>query len=236
MDEFHYYSDASRGFAWQVPLLTLPQARFLLMSATLGETAFFEETLTNLTGAPTVLVKSDQRPVPLEFEYSETPLEEKVAELVEAGKAPIYLVHFTQLACADTAQNLLSSNFCTQGGKTSHRRGAAGRQFPQPLWQGDLEAAAPRHRHPPRGPAAEIPRAGRKTHPARLAQSRLRHRHARRGRERADPHRVVHPACSNTMAAVPRRSPCAISNRSPAAPAAAGSTPAAPSSPRRRST
>jgi superfamily II RNA helicase len=114
MDEFHYYSDAQRGFAWQVPLLTLPQARFLLMSATLGETAFFEETITSLTSVPTVLVKSDQRPVPLEFEYSETSLEEKVADLVEAGKAPIYLVHFTQLACAGTAQNLLSSNFCSK--------------------------------------------------------------------------------------------------------------------------
>ncbi|MCW1916146.1 DUF3516 domain-containing protein [Luteolibacter sp. GHJ8] len=114
MDEFHYYSDASRGFAWQVPLLTLPQARFLLMSATLGETAFFEETLTKLTGAPTTLVKSEQRPVPLEFDYSETPLEEKVGELVEQNKAPVYLVHFTQLACAQTAQNLTSSNFCTK--------------------------------------------------------------------------------------------------------------------------
>ena len=114
MDEFHYYSDAQRGFAWQVPLLTLPQARFLLMSATLGETTFFEQAITSLTGVPTVTVRSDQRPVPLEFEYSETPLEEKVAGLVQAGKAPIYLVHFTQLACAHTAQNLLSSNFCTK--------------------------------------------------------------------------------------------------------------------------
>ncbi len=114
MDEFHYYSDQSRGFAWQVPLLTLPQANFLLMSATLGETSFFEETITKLTGKPTVLVKSDQRPVPLEFDYSETPLEEMVAELVEKNRAPIYLVHFTQLACAQTAQNLTSSNFCTK--------------------------------------------------------------------------------------------------------------------------
>lgn len=114
MDEFHYYSDAQRGFAWQVPLLTLPQARFLLMSATLGETKFFEEVITDLTGVPTVLVKSEQRPVPLEFEYSETPLQEKVADLVEAGKAPIYLVHFTQLACAGTAQDLMSSNFCSK--------------------------------------------------------------------------------------------------------------------------
>jgi superfamily II RNA helicase len=114
MDEFHYYSDAQRGFAWQIPLLTLPQARFLLMSATLGETAFFEDALTRLTGAPTVLVKSEQRPVPLEFEYSETPLREKITELVEAGKSPVYLVHFTQLTCAQTAQNLMSANFCTK--------------------------------------------------------------------------------------------------------------------------
>jgi len=114
MDEFHYYSDAARGFAWQVPLLTLPQARFLLMSATLGETAFFEKAITDLTSSPTVLVKSEHRPVPLEFEYSETSLEEKVAGLVEAGKAPVYLVHFTQLACAGTARNLMSSNFCSK--------------------------------------------------------------------------------------------------------------------------
>lgn len=114
MDEFHYYSDHERGVAWQVPLLTMPQARFLLMSATLGDTAFFERTLRELTGVPCVLVQSDQRPVPLEFDYSTTPLEEKIEELVEAGRAPIYLVHFTQLACARTAQNLMSRNFCSR--------------------------------------------------------------------------------------------------------------------------
>ena len=76
MDEFHYYSDHSRGAAWQIPLLTLPKARFLLMSATLGDSSFFSKQLTDLTGADTVLVQSDQRPVPLEFTYSTTPLEE----------------------------------------------------------------------------------------------------------------------------------------------------------------
>lgn len=114
MDEFHYYSDHERGVAWQVPLLTLPQARFLLMSATLGDTGFFEEGLTELNGLPTVLVKSEERPVPLEYEYSTTMLEEKIEELVEADRAPIYLVHFTQLSCAKTAQNLMSRNFCTK--------------------------------------------------------------------------------------------------------------------------
>lgn len=117
MDEFHYYSDHERGVAWQVPLLTMPQARFLLMSATLGETEFFQREITDLTGAETVLVKSEDRPVPLEFEYSTTALEDKVEELVESGRAPIYLVHFTQLACARTAQNLMSRNFCTKDEK-----------------------------------------------------------------------------------------------------------------------
>ena len=117
MDEFHYYSDVERGVAWQVPLLTLPKARFLLMSATLGETSFFEKAITELTGVPTVLVKSEDRPV--EFEYSTTALEEKVEELVEANRAPIYLVHFTQRSCAQTAQNLMSRNFCTKEEKAA---------------------------------------------------------------------------------------------------------------------
>jgi len=114
MDEFHYYSDPERGVAWQVPLLTMPQARFLIMSATLGDTSFFEKCLTELTGVTTALVQSDQRPVPLEFDYSTTPMEEKVEELVVAERAPIYLVHFTQLSCARTAQNLMSRNFCSR--------------------------------------------------------------------------------------------------------------------------
>ncbi|MGE9271249.1 MAG: DEAD/DEAH box helicase, partial [Verrucomicrobiales bacterium] len=84
MDEFHYYSDRERGVAWQVPLLTLPQSQFLLMSATLGDTSFFEKELTALNGMPTALVKSEDRPVPLEFEYSTTVLEEKVEELADA--------------------------------------------------------------------------------------------------------------------------------------------------------
>jgi len=119
MDEFHYYSDHERGVAWQIPLLTLPQARFLLMSATLGETEVFQKELTELTGLETVLVKSEKRPVPLEFSYSTTSLEDQVDELVSSDKAPIYLVHFTQLSCARTAQNLMSRNFCSKEEKAA---------------------------------------------------------------------------------------------------------------------
>ncbi|WAC19864.1 DUF3516 domain-containing protein [Luteolibacter sp. SL250] len=132
MDEFHYYADHSRGAAWQIPLLTLPKARFLLMSATLGDSSFFSKQLTDLTGAPTVLVQSDQRPVPLEFTYSTTPLEEMVAELVDGGRAPVYLVHFTQNACAETARNLLSTNFCTKEEKTAIARALDAADFRSP--------------------------------------------------------------------------------------------------------
>ena len=88
MDEFHYYADRERGVAWQVPLLALPQARFLLMSATLGDTAFFEQKLTQLTGRPTVSVTSADRPVPLSHEYSELPLAKTLESLVADGRAP----------------------------------------------------------------------------------------------------------------------------------------------------
>src|SRR5688500_7985929 len=96
MDEFHYYSDRERGVAWQVPLLTLPQSRFLLMSATLGDTAFFAEGLTRLNGRETVAVASKDRPVPLEFSYVETPLAQTLEALVTGGKGPVYVVNFTQ--------------------------------------------------------------------------------------------------------------------------------------------
>ena len=114
IDEFHYYADRSRGTAWQIPLLTLPQARFLLMSATLGDASTFESTLTRLTGAPTATVRSDQRPVPLEFEYSEVHLTHTVANLVARDRAPIYIVHFSQLSCAETAGALMSTDLLSR--------------------------------------------------------------------------------------------------------------------------
>ncbi|AOS45922.1 ski2-like helicase [Lacunisphaera limnophila] len=119
MDEFHYYSDAERGYAWQAPLLTLPQSRFLLMSATLGSTEFFEKELTRLTGAPSLTVRSDRRPVPLAFEYSETPLAERITQLLADQRAPVYLVHFTQRAAAEAAQSLMSLAVCTKDEKAA---------------------------------------------------------------------------------------------------------------------
>ncbi len=114
MDEFHFYGDADRGVAWQVPLLALPQARFLLMSATLGNTAPISERLAARTRVEVALVYSDQRPVPLDFEYRETPLHETVEDLLAKGKAPIYIVNFTQRECAELAQSLTSVKLCSR--------------------------------------------------------------------------------------------------------------------------
>ncbi|HXI50981.1 MAG TPA: DUF3516 domain-containing protein, partial [Candidatus Saccharimonadales bacterium] len=132
MDEFHYYADRDRGVAWQVPLLTLPQARFLLMSATLGETTFFEETLTRLNGRPTITVASTDRPVPLEYRYSELPLAQTLETLVAEGKSPVYVVHFTQLDAAQSAQDFTSINVSSREEKAALAQALEGFKFSSP--------------------------------------------------------------------------------------------------------
>lgn len=121
MDEFHYYSDRDRGVAWQVPLLSLPQARFLLMSATLGDTAFFQKELERLTGVKAALVRSTERPVPLDYSYAETPSHETISELFKQGKVPIYIVHFSQRAASEHAQSLTSFDFLSREQKQELR-------------------------------------------------------------------------------------------------------------------
>jgi len=133
MDEFHYYADRDRGVAWQIPLLTLPQARFLLMSATLGETQKFEEALTELTGVTTTLVKSTDRPVPLDFSYSEDTLQATVVELLEAEKAPIYIVHFAQRAATEQAQSFMSIDFLSKDEKRDLKEELSGTRFDTPF-------------------------------------------------------------------------------------------------------
>jgi superfamily II RNA helicase len=119
MDEFHYYADRDRGVAWQTPLLTMPTTRFLLMSATLGETGFFEEILTRLNGRPSTTVRATDRPVPLEFSYAESPLAVTLEELVGSGKSPVYVVHFTQNEAAQNAQNFTSIALCSREQKAA---------------------------------------------------------------------------------------------------------------------
>jgi superfamily II RNA helicase len=132
MDEFHYYSDKERGVAWQVPLLTMGESRFLIMSATMGGTDFFKDGLTRLTRAETTVVSSSLRPVPLEFSYVQTSVDVTLQELVAANKAPVYLVHFSQNDAAQAAQDLMSLNFCSTAEKASIKEVMAGAKFTSP--------------------------------------------------------------------------------------------------------
>jgi len=132
MDEFHYYADRERGMAWQVPLLALDTTTFLLMSATLGDLRVITEGLQTTTGREVAVVRGRQRPVPLEFEYRETPLHETIDELVKTGRAPIYLVNFTQRGAADQAQNLMSVDVSSKADKEAIRAALDGAAFDTP--------------------------------------------------------------------------------------------------------
>ncbi|GAA0434268.1 helicase [Acrocarpospora corrugata] len=117
MDEFHFYAEPDRGWAWQVPLLELPQAQFVLMSATLGDVERFEKDLTRRTGRPTAVVKNAERPVPLVYSYRMSPLHETLEEFLTTNQAPVYVVHFTQAAAMERAQALMSINMCSKAEK-----------------------------------------------------------------------------------------------------------------------
>jgi superfamily II RNA helicase len=117
MDEFHFYADPARGWAWQVPLVELPKAQFVLMSATLGDVSRFQRDLTRRTGRPAAVVSSAERPVPLVYSYVLTPLHETLSELLATQQAPIYVVHFTRAAAVEQAQALMSINVCTRAEK-----------------------------------------------------------------------------------------------------------------------
>ncbi len=113
-DEFHFYADPDRGWAWQVPLLELTGTQFLLMSATLGDVGFFVEDLQRRSNRPVAVVSSAERPVPLFYSYVTTPLHETLTELLETHQAPVYVVHFTQESAIERAQALMSVNVCTR--------------------------------------------------------------------------------------------------------------------------
>ena len=108
MDEFHFYADPERGWAWQVPLLTLPNVQFILMSATLGPMKALADDLSRRTGRETALITGVDRPVPLHYSYALTPVHETVEDLLHTGQSPIYIVHFSQLAALERAQAMTS--------------------------------------------------------------------------------------------------------------------------------
>ncbi|MGE9807045.1 MULTISPECIES: DEAD/DEAH box helicase [unclassified Janibacter] len=129
MDEFHYYSEPERGWAWQVPLLELTKSQFLLMSATLGDVTFFVDDLARRTGRSTTVVDDAERPVPLSFTWSMEPLTETLEELLTTKQAPVYVVHFTQKDAAEHAQSLRTLSVLTKEEKAEVAERLAGVRF-----------------------------------------------------------------------------------------------------------
>lgn len=133
MDEFHFYADRDRGWAWQVPLLELAGAQFLLMSATLGDVNTIAEDLERRTGRHVSVVQSVTRPVPLEFVWRTTPLHESVQELLDTGRTPAYVVHFTQRDATDHAQALTSVEMLDRDQKAAIREHTGAFRFDSPF-------------------------------------------------------------------------------------------------------
>ncbi len=125
MDEFHYYADRERGVAWQIPLLLCEKTRFLLMSATLGDMTSIAAQLAETSKRAVSRVTTVERPVPLEYSYAEVPLHETLEELVAKGRAPVYLVNFSQRAAAERTQDLMSADFSTKVEAIIANRGGA---------------------------------------------------------------------------------------------------------------
>ena len=133
MDEFHYYSDRDRGWAWQIPLMELQKTQFVLMSATLGPAEFFLNDLETRSSRSAVEVTGSARPVPLEWSYRKTTLLESIRDLIQMDRAPIYIVHFTQRAAAERAQALTSLDVLTREEKQRIREEISNFRFDSPF-------------------------------------------------------------------------------------------------------
>ena len=129
MDEFHYFADPDRGWAWQVPLLTLPHTQFMLMSATLGDVTAIAASLEEHTGAACDLVVDAPRPVPLSYDYVTTSLEGTVELAMRRGEAPLYIVHFSQDAALATAQSLANFGIASKEQREAIKEAAKGTSF-----------------------------------------------------------------------------------------------------------
>ena len=194
MDEFHFYADPDRGWAWQVPLLTLPHTQFLLMSATLGDTSSIAEALSEHTGGRTVDTIADApRPVPLSYEFVDTALEGTVELALRAGEAPLYIVHFSQDAALASAQSLASYGVSTKEQREAVKEAIKGTRFTTTSQDAAAPAGMRRGRAPRRHAAALSPARG-EARAAGPSAGHLRHGHARRGYQRADSHRGAHRA------------------------------------------
>ena len=189
MDEFHFYADPDRGWAWQVPLLTLTNAQFLLMSATLGDVTDIAALVEERTARTVDLVTDAPRPVPLSYEYTLETLEATVELGLRAGEAPMYIVHFSQDEALKNARALASYGVADKEQREAVKAAMKGTKFTTPFGK-----ILQRRGRAPRGDAAALPPARGTSGPAGAAAGHLRHRHLGRGHQRAHPHGGAHPA------------------------------------------
>jgi superfamily II RNA helicase len=114
LDEFHYYGDPDRGWAWQVPLLELTGCQMLLASATLGDMTAITTDLEERSGRPVTEVTSVERPIPLYYQWRMTSVSDSVLEAVHEGLSPVYIVHANQASAIERASSLVSMNVTTR--------------------------------------------------------------------------------------------------------------------------
>ena len=129
MDEFHFFSDSDRGWAWQVPLLALPNVQFLLMSATLGDVDQIAGLIERQTGKDVSRIIDAPRPVPLSYEYALTSLEGTVELALRKGEGPLYVVHFSQDAALSSASALASYGVATKEQREAVKEAMKGARF-----------------------------------------------------------------------------------------------------------
>ena len=108
LDEFHYYAERDRGWAWQVPLLELTGCQMLLASATLGDMTAITTDLEERSGRAVTSVTSVDRPTPLHHQWRTTHVSDSVLDAVREGITPVYIVHATQANAIERAQSLVS--------------------------------------------------------------------------------------------------------------------------------
>lgn len=112
MDEFHSFNDPERGIVWELTLAMLPASiRTMLLSATVGNPLQFTSWLARAHNRRLQLVTSDERKVPLQYEWVGDKLLSDFAEQIAAGddelrRTPSLVFCFSRSQCWTVAEML----------------------------------------------------------------------------------------------------------------------------------
>ena len=112
MDEFHSFNDRERGVVWELSLVLLPEhVRVLLLSATVGNALDFVRWLRDEHGRRLTLVNTDERKVPLEYQWVEDKLlTEQLVDMAagegDDSRVPALVFCFSRDECWELAERL----------------------------------------------------------------------------------------------------------------------------------